>query len=382
VPWGRASYAIARTIGDQMSEELLTRVTGAVRALAEDQGATIEAVALQVDLMTLNYVVADSAAQPGAEVDPSVVAGTVVLLLEDAANSLEEHPHAGTEPNRAAAARAALGLEAGTHGKPLRGRKGKRGRVGTVARWLNYETGSIFKPGVGQPSAFDALVRDVADYVVRREIAQRVKERRVAKQLHRPPLESAMRVDWLGRFERYYSIWSYIAGVRYDLELALAASGSRNQDELVFYCRKSLWYYARFLTDLEAFNVERGGLWVTPDPAAEQRIADAVWLLREPTPFSELDDSILRLSAASISELAVFFTVLDEPTLLALNERWQTWVQGCRCDLDQPGAACNVHAALEQMRTFMGDLDTQWDLLADWYDVPRPASQVDPPRVP
>jgi hypothetical protein len=364
-----------------MSQELRTRIRAAVRALAESRGASLEAIALQVDLMTLSCVVADGAEQASGPPDASVVAAEAVLLLEEAANSLEEHPHAGTEPNRAAAARAMLGLESGTRGKPLRGRKGQPGRVGTIARWLNYQPASIFKPGVGRPSVFDTLIDEVTDYVVRREVAHLVAERHLAEHARRPPLESAMRIDWLGRFERYYAIWSYIAGIRYDVDLAVAAAGTSDEERVSFYSCKSLWYYARFVTELESFTTQHGGLWVTPDPAAEQRIADAVWLLREPTPFTELDDSLLRLAALDVHELAIFFSLVEtEPTLRALAGRWQSWIEGCSCaDPNDPNTGCEVHAALRQTRIFMEDVNRQWDLLADWYDVPRPGSRVDPP---
>jgi hypothetical protein len=366
-----------------MSEQLRTRVVTAIRSLADGQGASVQAVALQADLMALESVV--GAVGRGATTpDLDVLAGSVVLLLEEAANSLEEQPLAGTTPNRAAAARAALGLEPGTQGRPLRGRRNLPSRVGIIAGLLGYEPASLFRLRHDGRSAFDTLIDDVADFVVRREVAYLVAERRLAQQARRPPLESAMRVDWLSRFERYYAIWSYIAGIRYDVELALAASQHGEADELRFYAVKSLWYYARFVAELEAFNVERGGLWVTPDPAAEQRIADAVWLLREPTPLSELDDSVLRLVVAANSEFAVFFAIAsDDPTLGSLAARWGTWIASCGCvDLESPDEDCRVHRSLAWTRTFMEDLDRQWDLLADWYDVPRPASQVDPTRTP
>jgi hypothetical protein len=362
-----------------MSKQLQAAITDAVRTLAENQGATARAVASQADLMALGCVVAE-ASDHGRTTPPlDVVAGVVVLFLEEAADSLEEQPHAGTEPNRAAAARAVLGLEPGTQGKPLRGRRGQTGRVGTVARWLVYEPASLFKQRQDGSTPFDALIQDIAEHLLRREIAFRVGEQRLAQRARRPPLESAMRVDWLARFERYYAIWSYVAGVRNDVTVGLARLRSDTPAEADYFVRKSLYHHATFLAELEGFTRERGGLWVLPDPKAEQMIADAVWMIRDPTPLTEVDESVLRLAIGGWQEIATFMQATHTDTALrGLVETWQDWMGSCRCeDLGHPGSGCPVHQCLRWTATFMSTLDTQWDLLADWYEVPRPPSAVD-----
>jgi hypothetical protein len=366
-----------------MSEQLKAGIAAAMQVLAEGRGALIEAVMSQADLMALGCVVADASAVEDSAPRLDVVGGVLVLLLEEAADSLEEHPNAKTVPNRAAAARSALGLYPGTQGKPLRGRRGTPGRLPTIAEWLGYQPDSLFNPRQDGRSPFGALIEDMAEYVVRREIAHLVSERRLAKQARRPPLESAMRVDWLPRFERYYAIWSYIAGVRYDVELALASTKDANAADLDYFARKSLWYYARFVTELEDFTRERGGLWVLPDPKAEQTIADSVWMLRKPTPMSELDESLLRIAASGFDEMAVFIHATHrDPALRSLKDRWQTWLESCACaDLKRPRKDCAVHQCTSWTASFMDTLDQQWDLLADWYDVPRPRSVVDPPEL-
>src|ERR1700675_922102 len=128
-----------------MSEQLKGGVAAAMQALSENHGATIEAVTSQADLMALGCVVADASAVERTSPRLDVVGGVLVLLLEAAADSLEEHPEAKTVPNRAAAARAALGLYPGTQGKPLRGRRGSPGRLPRIAEWLGYEPDSMFK---------------------------------------------------------------------------------------------------------------------------------------------------------------------------------------------------------------------------------------------
>jgi hypothetical protein len=329
--------------------------------------------------MALGCVVTE-ASDHGRTTPPlDVVAGVVVLFLEEAADSLEEHPHTGTEPNRAAAARAALGLEAGTQGRPLRGRRGQTGRVGTIARWLAYEPASLFKARQDGRSPFDTLTLDIAEHLLRREVAFQITEQRLAQRARRPPLESAMRVDWLARFERYYRIWSYVAGVRNDVTGGLAHMRSDKPTEADYFARKSLYYHACFLAELEIFTRERGGLWVLPDPKAEQTVADAVWLVRKPTPLTEIDESVLRLAIAGWEEVAIFVQATHTDTALrGLVESWRDWMRSCQCDdVERPRENCSVHQCLGWAMSFMTTLDEQWDLLADWYEVARPESMVD-----
>jgi hypothetical protein len=362
-----------------MSEQLHNAITTAIQALAEDHGATISAVASQADLMALGCVVAEASDHGRTTPSLDVAAGVVVVFLEEAADSLEEHPQAGTTPNRAAAARAALGLEPGTQGKSLRGHRGQTGRVGTIARWLAYQPASLFKPRQDGNSPFGALVTDMSEHLLRREVAFLIGEQRLAQQARRPPLESAMRVDWLVRFERYYAVWSYIAGLRNDIEMALLKSRAGQADDTDYFVRKSLYYHACFLAELEAFTRERGGLWVLPDPKAEQLIADAVWLIRKPTTLTEIDESILRIAIAGWGEIATFVQATHtDAALRGLVETWRAWVASCACkSTEQPEPDCPVHQTLSWAASFISALDEQWDLLADWYDVPRPASAVD-----
>jgi hypothetical protein len=363
-----------------MSKQLRSAITTAIRALAEGHGATINAVASQADLMALGCVVAEASDHGRTTPSLDMAAGVVVLFLEEAADSLEEHPQAGTTPNRAAAARAALGLEPGTQGKPLRGQRGQTGRAGTIARWLAYQPASLFKTRKDGNSAFDALIVDMGEHLLRREVVFLIGEQRRAQQARRPPLESAMRVDWLARFERYYAIWSYIAGLRNDIAMALRELRAEETADTDYFVRKSLYYHACFLAELEAFTRERGGLWVLPDPKAEQLVADAVWLIRKPTTLTEIDESILRLAVGGWGEIATFVQATHtDAALRGLAETWRAWIASCACTTPEtPEPGCPVHQTLNWAASFMSALDEQWDLLADWYDVPRPASAVTP----
>jgi hypothetical protein len=366
-----------------MSEQLKVGIAAAIQALAENHGATIEAVTSQADLMALGCVVADASAVERTSPRLDVVGGVLVLLLEAAADSLEEHPEAKTVPNRAAAARAALGLYPGTQGKPLRGRRGSPGRLPRIAECLGYEPDSMFKLRQDGRSPFGALIEDMTEYVVRREIAYLVGQQRLAQQARRPPLESAMRVDWLPRFERYYAIWSYVSGLRYDVELAVIGSRKDNPDDTDYYTRKSLWYYGCFARELEGFTRQRGGLWITPDLKAEQTIADAVWMLRKPTPLTDLDESVLRIAVTSFDEMAGFIPATHTDTeLMRLTDLWRTWIESCECaNPKRPRKRCTVHQCTSWAAAFMDTLNQQWDLIVDWYDPPRPESVVKPPEL-
>lgn len=358
-----------------MSKQLQPAVADAIRALAEGNGATVKAIALHADLMSLESVIAAVGSEGGID----EVATAVVLLLEEAANSLEEHPYGGSEPNRAAAARAALGLEPGAQGRPLRGRKNQPGRVGTIARWLGYQPASLFKTRQDGHSAFDALIEDMAEYVVRREVAQRITEQRLVQQARRLPLESAMRIDWLARFERYYRIWSPLNGARTDLTVALARHRDGDTDELDYFARKALYHYAYFLRELHDFVREHGGLWVLPDAHAEQTVADATWMLRKPIPITELEESMLRIAFAGWPEMALFVHATHhDPALHRITEKWAGWIVSCECPVaGQSAEGCAVHECLRWADAFVTTLDAQWDHLADWYTVGRPISAVD-----
>lgn len=374
----------ARTISYAMSEQLKAQlkaqISEAIKRLAEDRGATIGAVVAQADLMALECVVAEATASDRLVATLEEVAAIVVLFLGEAADSLEEHPEAPTSPNRSMAARVALGLGEGTQGKPLRGKRGNEGRIAALARWLGYQPASLFHSRSDGRSVFDALVDDIAEHLFRREVEHLVNVRRLAQRARRPPLESAMRVEWLARFERYYRIWASISGLRHDLEMALDSlqAGDHGDEEL--FIRKSLYFYARYLTELEDFVSQSGGLWVLPDTRTEDAIADSMWYLRKPIPCGEVNESILRLSFASSSELVLFMHLTySSEHLQPILKIWRDWVASCHCmNPNRPRKDCDVHATIAWACFYMDALDQQWDFLADWYDLPRPGSTVDP----
>jgi hypothetical protein len=358
-----------------MSELSRENVAAAIRALAEAHGATLDAVSSQAALMTLGCVVADASDE---DAESGLVAGAVVGLLEDAANSLAEHPQASTVPNRAAAGRAALGLEPGTHDQPLRGRRGHPGRAATVARWLGYQTASLFRERRDGRTEFDAILDELTEYVVRREVAYEVKERRQEQQAYRPPLESAMRVDWVKRFEIYYRIWLHISRTIYALHLALERprEPDRSREECEQWARMALYHYARVLTELESFEQQYGCLWILPDSEAEANVATAAWGIQV-GPFEEATapygSSILRLSLRTFPESVEFVeATYANAVLQKTTESWEEWLSQCKCAKPQRyhRQKCLVRMFLEFLGTYLMEMDAQWDILADWYGRP------------
>jgi hypothetical protein len=367
-----------------MSEPLREDVATAIRVLADAHGATLNAVASQTALMTLGCVVADaSGVGDGGAPSLDLVAGAVVALLEDAANSLAEHPQASTVPNRAAAGRAALGLEPGTHDRPLRGSRGHPGRAPTVARWLAYQSQSLFRPHQDGRTEFDTILDEITEYVVRREVAYRVNVRRQEQQAHRPPLESAMGIDWIKRFEVYYRIWLHISRTVYTLNIALERTreADRTRQECEHWARMTLYHYACVLTELESFEQEFGCLWLLPNPEAEAHVATAVWSIQV-GPFEEslpLGGSILRLGIRTYSEAAQFVdATYCDAALQAMASFWEAWLSACKCakPAKRHRQNCTVKMFTEFLALYLMEMDAQWDVLADWYGRPAVESLV------
>lgn len=363
-----------------MSEELETRIRDALWSLVHDVGATIPAIRLQPDLMTLDCAIAYASADSRATVSPEDVAVTVAHFLEEIADSLEQEPNATTIPNKAKAARAALGLKAELHGRPFRGIKGREGRQRAIAEWLDVDKGRLETKHTDGTSPLGDMIDPIAAFLTQREVDYRVNERHRAQRARRPPLESAMRVEWLGRFERYFKMWGPISGLRYDLEMALHYLQRDESIEAETFIRKSLFYYARYLVELERFVTQHGGLWVLPDTRTEDAIADSTWFIRRPIPSGEVNDSILSMTYARAPELALFMhATYASQHLQPVLRTWREWIHSCRCRRPKcPRQDCDVHATIEWCRFYMDALEAQWDFLADWYDLPRPGTKIDP----
>jgi hypothetical protein len=363
-----------------MSEELRVRVLAAISSLAKGPGATLEAVSEQPDLVTLECVVAESTGGGRTAASLDDVAHTVITFLEDAADSLEQDPLATTVPNCAKAARAALSLKPELVGRPYQAVKGRRGRQTAIAEWLDISKERLDDVRADGISPMGDLIGPVTQHLLRRESTYLVESRRLAQRARRPPLESALQVDWLGRFECYAKIGASLSGLRNDINVGLAALRRSPEANIEARIRKALYYCAMYLVDLRRFVSEHGYLWIVPDADIEDTLADACWYIKLNTGLDEYDESILRLTFARYPELALFANAtFCEPSLQPIVRRWRAWVMSCPCEtVTEPIDACEVHAVLRWITYYFEAIELQWNVLSDWYDRPRAGVKIDP----
>jgi hypothetical protein len=363
-----------------MADELRARLFSVIHSLALGDGATIDIVSDQPDLLTLNCVIAAATGSGRAKASREEIAATAIRFLEEAADSLEQDPNSNVLPNKAKAARAALSLKPELVGDPYKAVKGRKGRQKLVADWLDVKQETVGNVRQDASSPLSDLTWRVSQHLARREIDHDIEVRRLAQRAKRPPLESAMRVEWLGRFELYFKIWAPLSGLRHDLEMALHHDRQGDGIERDWFTRKSLFYYAVFLVELDQFVTQHGGLWIFPDTRTEDAIADAMWYVRRPVPLTEVDESTMRIGLSRTPEMAPFLQEgLTHDDLAPLASRWTKWIGTCKCRyLKRPRRDCNVHATIGWARFYMNAVEAQWDFLADWYDLPRPGTTVDP----
>jgi hypothetical protein len=365
-----------------MSEELRDRLSAVLEELAEGFGATLPEVRRRRELVTLECAVAEATGNGRTTASLDEVGGVVRRFLEEAADSLAQDPTATTVPNRAKAARAALSLKPELGSRPYTAVKERPGRQQAIGEWLGIAKESVDNKRQDGTSPRSELIEDIAEHLALRELDFLVEARRLAQRARRPPLESAMRVEWLGRFERYYTIWNALSGLRHDLEMAIDHLRHDEVPEAELFIRKSLYYDARFLTAVKLFKAQNGGLWILPDTRTEDAIADAIWFVRKPMPCSEVTDSLLRITFAQAPELAPFLhETFANRQLQPIVTEWREWIARCRCARpNRPRRDCDIHATIEWARFYMEAVDAQWDFLSDWYDLPRPGTTVDPVR--
>jgi hypothetical protein len=366
-----------------MSEESKTQITAALRRLAESRGATLEALKSSRELATLESVVADASGGGATKPSADSIASSVRRLLQEAADSLDPDPHGEQIPNEARAASALLGLRPEHAGKSYFATKNRTGRQATVAQSLGIPRAAVDKPGRTGISPKEQLIGAVADYIILHENDYQTNEQRLAQRARRAPLESAMRLEWVSRFEQYARLSACVSGFRYDIELALERLRANDVAEIDFHLRKSLYYFAAYLTELEKFYEEHGLLWILPNAKAEDAISDATWFMRKYSSLDEYDQSMLRLAFAQNRELAPFaHATYSWPALSRIASRWRQWAESCVCaSLNRPRRACFVHATLLWAAFFMEAMEVQWVSLTDWYDVIREGSQVEPTKL-
>jgi hypothetical protein len=227
------------------------------------------------------------------------------------------------------------------------------------------------------------LVDGIAEALFKREIAERLSEKRLSQRARRHPLESAMQIDWLARFETYYKLWTPASGMRHDLEQALSYLQRGDDGTAEQFTRKSLYFCAKYLVALTHFEDEYGGLWIFPNTKTENALADSTWLIRRPIPLGEVAESMLRLAFERTPDMALFMhATFTDSYLSDLVDVWRKWVRTCSCPEEgDPSEECDVHRTITWIKLYMDGLDAQWDFLIDWYALPRPGSVIDPVKI-
>lgn len=228
----------------------------------------------------------------------------------------------------------------------------------------------------------------------------------------RIPVHSRLAVEWLARFEAMYRIWSPLTGVGNDLtayrstlleegrpwDLAtnpdvVRESETTQEIQAAGYATDALVHFARFLVELQDFQVRFGGLWLLPEPQAEKDLSDAVYRAMLASPNNERDDSFLRsvMSEVPNRELHLFLRALAATDIgQDMHAEWQAWAGTCQCSwelgsrvgrayfpthLTHAGISdqCDVHRLIAACNDYCLILDDAWDAIADWYhDVPKP----------
>jgi hypothetical protein len=178
-----------------------------------------------------------------------------------------------------------------------------------------------------------------------------------------------LEIDWLGRFESYYRIWTPLAQLKADLEAVLETRRNGGAAELMAeYSSYAFFAYTRFSVELERFLAEHGGMWVLTNQDAEVDVADAVHQVWWYTPLSERDDSWLRmaLGATETLELHEFLSLLERttPTGPALLAEWREWCEGCSCAVDRPHPACRLHQVVHYIDLYLDIIEAEWQRVA------------------
>jgi len=180
-----------------------------------------------------------------------------------------------------------------------------------------------------------------------------------------PPDPAEVRATWLERFTCYQRIASILRQLRLDL-LAVLVTYRQDFGETsqVDYLDTTLWYLARFLSEVDAFGKDMGGIWMMPDPAADDDAKSAIDLVVWDTPFNERGRSWLRTTLAQVTNGELFDfaeRVHDGPDGNELMGLWEQWLRTCRCDLDrEPSQDCRPHRVVDQAERFDIVMEENW----------------------
>jgi hypothetical protein len=188
--------------------------------------------------------------------------------------------------------------------------------------------------------------------------------RLLSERLGPPPDAAEVKASWLERFRRYQRIAVILRQLRLELIAVLLTyrqdfGGTSQVDAL----DSTLWFMARFLSEVEAFARDMDGVWMMPEPAADNEAKSAIELTIWNQPFNERGRSWLRTAIAQVpgGELFDFAKrVHDGPDGNELLGLWEQWLETCKCDPDQPAEDCRPHRVIDQAERFDIVVEEQW----------------------
>jgi hypothetical protein len=224
-----------------------------------------------------------------------------------------------------------------------------------------------------------ALIEGVAEELYALDSAYRLRHKHRTQREREPP-RSRLGVDWLDRHQAYRRVWTPVEAMRRDVVVLLGLLQDESQhSSIVERLILITWRYAQFITELERFVIDYGGLWLLADVESEVAAAQAVQRLTFLVPLGEADDSWLRLSLldSESGELEPFADRIErEDAGQEVLGAWLEWAKvfACTtgCDPSVPG--CRVHQWLEAADELSELLDADWLAVADWYRLTEPQS--------
>lgn len=204
--------------------------------------------------------------------------------------------------------------------------------------------------------------------ILRQEVHHRQRAERSAW-AERPLTDAEKVASWEMRFGYYTRMQKALVGLRHDvIALVVALTTDADEASITDYLHSSIWCFARFLSEHEAFDQSAmGGRWVLPDPEAETVVASALYQLRWNSPFNDRAESLLRVTLAAVAgeELWPFIQRLQgSPEGTELLGIWEQWAGECKGDFDSDDELCNVHGLVDEAGLYGNMIEVQWAKVA------------------
>jgi hypothetical protein len=222
----------------------------------------------------------------------------------------------------------------------------------------------------------------VADEILGFEDEFRMRATRQLLEDDDAPVFTALAVQWLTQFEHYHRIMTDMIGLYNDITVYLSRKRKDpDYEPLASYHTSSLWYLARLQLNIDRFVDERGGIWMFSDKKIETAIIDSVYLSGWHVPFSEREQSLLKLALMlpAVGPTLVLFerSMLDVGEGREALTKWADFLDSCECDLEDPSSDCEVHLLVRHAERYRTLVEAEWDKVAGWYRHPQQLSAGD-----